>query len=75
MHYIDPDGPIADLREEMVALTKQLVEKTSDQEERNFFNTKVIPLLRTNDEYLRMQARTIMASARECGIKVEVPKH
>jgi hypothetical protein len=73
-HFIDPKGPIDQLRVELISLCKELA-RTSSEEDRLFFQNDCIPLLQTNDEYVRFQARTIIKSARASGIKIEISKH
>lgn len=74
-HRIDPRGPIDVLRGQLVAIVEELILKTK-YASADWFLLKgsVLPLLRTDDVYVRHQARTIVRTASRRGVKVEVRK-
>ena len=74
MKYIDPDGPIEVLRNELIELVTDLMQKLSP-DDRAFLRDDVIPLLKTDEGYARCQARRLVKSAREYGLKVNVTRH
>jgi hypothetical protein len=74
MRWIDPEGPIDKLRIEMIDLITELALK-SKLEDRKFLLGQVLPLIRANDAYLRIQADRLVRTAQSNGIRIDIKRH
>jgi len=72
MGFMDPDGPIEELREDLIRLIKRLaaMEHISDED-----RDEVVAMLKWDDELVRAKAQDIRDLCKELGIKIEQTRH